>query len=205
MRLLTREFFTRRPQLVARALLGKVVVRRLARGRLIAGRIVETEAYLGLNDLAAHAASGKTPRNQVLFGPPGHAYVYFTYGMHHCMNFSCEPEGRAGCVLLRALEPLEGLAEMAAARKLALSDPPTQRELKNLASGPGRLCQALSIDRSSDNGKNVVSSRSDLQVMDDGFKVKKLICSPRIGISQAVDLPLRFYIDGNVFVSGKKS
>lgn len=205
MELLSREFFARKPEVVARALLGKVVVRRLARGKRMAGRIVETEAYLGVNDPAAHASSGKTPRNQVLFGPPGHAYIYFTYGMHHCMNFSCQPEGFAGCVLLRALEPLDGLLQMAAARNFELSEPHTQRELKNLTSGPGRLCQALAIHRASDYGKDVVSPRSDLQVMDDGFQVKKVARTPRIGISQAMELPLRFYIAGNAFVSGNRS
>ncbi|MBV8821103.1 MAG: DNA-3-methyladenine glycosylase, partial [Acidobacteriaceae bacterium] len=104
---LPREFFLRKPQLVARHLLGKILVRKQG-PHLLTGHIVETEAYLGMNDLAAHSSAGRTARNEVIFGPPGHAYVYFTYGMYYCMNVSCEPEGSAGCVLLRAIEPLSG-------------------------------------------------------------------------------------------------
>src|SRR5215470_13083481 len=116
--LLPRSFFDRDPRIVARALLGKLIVRRLGR-RVLAGRIVETEAYLGADDLAAHAAAGRTARNEVLWGPPGHAYVYFIYGVHYCLNISCLEEGEAGCVLIRALEPVAGLAAMASARGLA--------------------------------------------------------------------------------------
>src|SRR5579872_2418171 len=119
---LPREFYLRPPDVVARALLGKRLVRRYKpeSGRLerLAGRIVEVEAYFGQDDPAAHAFAGKTARNHVLFGPPGFAYVYFIYGMYFCLNFSCEPEGQAGGVLLRALEPLEGLGTMARLRGL---------------------------------------------------------------------------------------
>src|SRR5260221_13477651 len=114
---LTRSFFSRDPRKVARELLGKLIVRRQGRATL-AGRIVEVEAYLGQNDLAAHAAAGRTARNQVLFGPPGHAYVYFIYGMYFCLNISCQPEGQPGCVLIRALEPMSGIEQMAEARGL---------------------------------------------------------------------------------------
>src|SRR6476660_9381318 len=108
---LDRAFFNRDPRPVARELLGKVLVREgLSR---LTGRIVEVEAYLGIDDPAAHSAAGNTARNSVLFGPPGHAYIYFIYGNHYCLNVSCEPEGRAGSVLFRALEPLEGVGEMA--------------------------------------------------------------------------------------------
>lgn len=120
MNTLPRKFFGRPPRVVARALLGKLLVRRMGNGKIVAGRIVETEAYLGERDPAAHAYSGKTARNAVLYGPAGHAYVYFTYGMHYCMNVSCEREGRPGCVLIRALEPVAGLAEMARARSIRL-------------------------------------------------------------------------------------
>src|SRR5262249_51602725 len=102
-RLMPRIFFDRHPRVVARQVLGKLLVRHADDGTLLAGRIVEAEAYLGADDAAAHSAAGNTQRTSVLFGPPGHAYVYFTYGMHYCMNVSCEPVGRAGCVLLRAL------------------------------------------------------------------------------------------------------
>src|SRR6202047_5200232 len=119
---LQRDFFARDPRRVARDLLGKVLVRGLGgenpavTGTLLAGRIVEVEAYLGENDPAAHAAAGNTNRTLVLFGPPGRAYVYFVYGNHYCLNVSCQREGKAGCVLFRALEPLLGIEEMSRAR-----------------------------------------------------------------------------------------
>ena len=114
---LPREFFNRDPRRVCRELLGKLLVRREG-GNLLAGRVVELEAYMGVNDPAAHAAAGLTARNRVLFGPPGHAYVYFIYGNHYCLNVSCMPEGKAGCVLFRALEPVAGIVEMEQARGL---------------------------------------------------------------------------------------
>jgi len=206
-KLLPRTFFERDPRRVARDLLGKLLIRRLEGKprRLIAARIVETEAYLGERDLAAHAAAGMTPRNAVLFGPAGHAYVYFTYGMYHCMNISCEREGTAGCVLLRALEPLSGLEAMAAGRHLTLPDEPTQKTLKLLTSGPGRLCQALHITRADDNGKDVTSRRSDLQVADDGYQPKRITTTERIGISKDAHLKLRYLIADNPFVSGRST
>ena len=111
-KLLRRAFFNRDPRAVARELLGKLVIRREGRKQL-AGRIVEVEAYLGAGDLAAHAAAGHTARNAVLWGPPGHAYIYFIYGVHYCLNISCLPAGEAGCILIRALEPVSGIADMA--------------------------------------------------------------------------------------------
>src|SRR5579872_7175984 len=121
-RALPQSFYARDPRIVAPELLGKILVRTLSEGAKntrLAGRIVEVEVYLGEGDLAAHSAAGKTERNQVLFGPPGLAYVYFIYGAHYCLNFCCMPEGRAGCVLLRALEPIEGFEAMAHARGIA--------------------------------------------------------------------------------------
>jgi DNA-3-methyladenine glycosylase len=118
-RILPREFYEREPVTVARELLGKLLIRREGR-KLLAGRIVEDEAYLGAKDPAAHAYSGRTPRNAVLFGPPGHAYVYFIYGNHYCLNVSCMPEGDAGCVLLRAMEPVYGIEEMLQARGIVI-------------------------------------------------------------------------------------
>src|SRR3990172_5099332 len=117
LRPLPRSFFSRDPRRVARDLLGKLLIRNRGK-KVLAGRIVEVEAYLGAGDPAAHAAAGVTARNRVLFGPPGHAYVYFIYGNHYCLNVSCQPAGEAGCVLIRALEPLAGLKEMAQARGL---------------------------------------------------------------------------------------
>jgi DNA-3-methyladenine glycosylase len=199
-KLLPRSFFNRDPRLVARELLGKLIVRRKGR-TLLAGRIVETEAYLGADDLAAHAAAGRTARNAVLFGPPGHAYVYFIYGVHYCLNISCLPEGDAGCVLIRALEPLEGLEEMAAARGLSDLNLSSTRNLRKLSSGPGRLCQALGVTRPRDNDKDMLSSRSDLQVEHDGFQAGKIVVRKRVGIMKSAELPLRYVISGNEFVS----
>jgi DNA-3-methyladenine glycosylase len=191
---LPRAFFRRDPVTVSREILGKVVVRESG-GAVLAGRIVETEAYLGADDAAAHSASGRTERNAVLFGPAGHAYVYFIYGVHHCLNFSCMKLGEAGCTLIRALEPIAGIEWMQHARKL--------HEVKQLANGPGKLCQALHITRTHDNGKDVCSRRSDLRVVDDGFVVEgsEIVATTRVGITKSADLPLRFLLRDSAFVS----
>lgn len=201
-KLLRRAFFNRDPREVARELLGKLIVRREGHKQL-AGRIVEIEAYLGAGDLAAHAAAGNTARNSVLWGPPGHAYVYFIYGVHYCLNISCLPEGEAGCILIRALEPVSGIAEMAEARGLADLNFTSPRNLRKLASGPGKLCEALGITRPRDNGKDMVSPACDLQVMSDGFRVEEVAVTPRIGITKSAEMPLRYVIAGNLFVSKK--
>jgi DNA-3-methyladenine glycosylase len=201
-KLLRRAFFNRDPRTVARELLGKLIVRREGRKQL-AGRIVEVEAYLGADDLAAHAAAGHTARNAVLWGPPGHAYVYFIYGVHYCLNISCLPEGDAGCILIRALEPVSGIAEMAKARELADLDLTSTQELRKLTSGPGKLCEALSITRPRDNAKDMLSPVSDLQVMSDGFRVNEVAITQRIGITKSAELPLRYVIAGNLFGSKK--
>src|SRR5947208_12488152 len=137
--LLKRSFFNRDPRIVSKQLLGKVLIRK-QKSHILAGRIVEVEAYLGADDAAAHAAAGRTARNQVLFGPPGHAYVYFIYGVHYCLNFSCMPEGNAGCVLLRAIEPIEGAEQMAHARGIEPERLQSISGQRLLTSGPGRLC-----------------------------------------------------------------
>ena len=199
--ILPREFYLDPPDRVARRLLGKLLVRRYrgesgsSRSERLTGRIVEIEAYFGLDDPAAHACAGKTARNQVLFGPPGFAYVYFIYGMHFCLNISCEPEGQGSGVLLRALEPVEGLATMARLRGLEPGASP-----RLLTSGPGRLCQALDIVRDTHNGIDVTSARSGLHVEDDGC-VPEVAVSRRIGIRKAAERPLRFTVAGNRFVS----
>src|SRR5690242_16248982 len=144
---LPRQFYDRDPREVSRDLLGKVLVRREGK-MLLKGRIVEVEAYLGADDPAAHAAAGRTARNDVLFGPPGRAYVYFIYGNHWCFNVSTLPDGVAGGVLFRALQPLEGLERMARARGVTVK---SQRDLRLLTSGPGRLAQAFGITRLRDN------------------------------------------------------
>jgi DNA-3-methyladenine glycosylase len=201
-KLLRRSFFNRDPRTVARELLGKLIVRREGRKQL-GGRIVEVEAYLGAGDLAAHATAGHTARNSVLFGPPGHAYVYFIYGVHYCLNISCLPDGDAGCVLIRALEPVSGIGEMAKERGLADLDLTSIRELRKLASGPGKLCEALGITRPRDNDKDMLSPASDLQVMSDGFRVEEIAVTPRIGITKSAEMPLRYVIAGNAFLSKK--
>jgi DNA-3-methyladenine glycosylase len=205
--LLRADFFNRDPRRVARALLGKLLVRKTPRG-VVAGRIVETEAYLGKGDAAAHASAGKTARNAVLFGPPGHAYVYFIYGNHYCLNVSCLPDGVPGCVLFRALEPVAGIEQMAKARAI---DPAKQTDrtkisfLRKLSSGPGRLSEALKITRARDNGKNLASPRSDLRIVADGYRVRRATVTPRIGIVKSAEQPLRYFIAENLFVSGKRT
>jgi DNA-3-methyladenine glycosylase len=197
-----RRFYDRDPKLVAPQLLGKILIRRQGR-KLLAGRIVEVEAYLGQDDPASHAFRGATDRNRVMFGPPGFAYVYFTYGMHYCVNVTCLGEGTAGAVLIRALEPLAGIEEMALNRDLNLSlETEHVRVLRALTSGPARLCEALDITRPRDDGKDLTSSKSDLWIASDRFRSTPIACGPRIGITQAADWPLRFYVVGNPFVSG---
>jgi DNA-3-methyladenine glycosylase len=199
--LLDRAFFARSPRRVARGLLGKVLIRSSEISSLSA-RIVEVEAYLGKNDPASHSAAGNTARTSVLFGPPGHAYVYFIYGNHYCLNVSCERDGKAGGVLFRAIEPLTGIEEMAKARRITLHKP---SDLKNLTSGPGRLAQAFGITRLRDNGVDLTSPASSLRIADDGFPPHKIQITPRIGITKAADRPLRFFLSGNPFVSGGKA
>jgi DNA-3-methyladenine glycosylase len=197
---LNRTFFSRDPRRVARELLGKVLVRQTGSARRTA-RIVEVEAYLGETDPAAHAAAGRTARNSVLFGPPGHAYVYFIYGNHHCLNVSCEPEGRAGGVLFRALEPLTGVEEMAQARGIEIQGP---KDLRKLTSGPGRLSDAFEITRARDNGADLTSAGGSLWIGDDGYHSRGIRVTPRIGITKAADRPLRYILAGNAFVSGRR-
>ncbi len=204
-KLLKRSFFESPPEMVAPALLGKVLVHK-SRVGLLAGRIVEVEAYLGPHsdtpDAAAHTHRGPTPRNAVLFGPAGHSYVYTIYGRYFCANFSCEAEGQAGGVLLRALEPLTGIEQMA--RNRGLAEGAAAREL---TSGPSRLCQALGLTRDQHNGLDMVDENSPLQVRDDGYVTGKVLTTPRIGINPAnpaLEWPLRFVLAGHPCVSGPK-
>ncbi len=201
-RLLSRAFFEHPPEQVAPRLLGKLLVRRTRAG-VMAGRIVEVEAYLGPHndqpDPAAHSHCGRTPRNSVLFGPAGHAYVYFIYGLYYCMNITCEKEGRAGCVLLRALEPVAGMDRMARNRGLAPG-----AAARALACGPSRLCQALEITRPAHNGLDLLDDASPLQVRDDGFRVQEALVTPRIGIRHAAERLLRFAVPDCRCVSGPK-
>jgi DNA-3-methyladenine glycosylase len=198
--LVSRALFLDPPDVVARKLLGKLLVRS---GELLVGRIVEVEAYFGESDPAAHSFAGKTARNAVLFGRPGHAYVYFVYGMHFCLNVSCEPEGLAGCVLLRALEPLCGLEAMAVNRGLPAPGR-ASKAVAALTSGPGRLCQAFGVTRERDNGIDLTAPESDLQILDDGFVAGKVLVTPRIGITKDAERAARFLLAGNPFVSGRR-
>ena len=210
-RLVPRKFFETSPELVAPRLLGKLLVHAGPCG-LMAGRLVEVEAYLGPHndppDPAAHTHRGPTPRNLVLFGLPGHAYVYSIYGRYFCLNISCEVEGQAGGVLLRAVEPIAGLDQMAANRGLPSGMAQTPAFLRQLTSGPGRLCQALGVSRHTHNGLDVTDPRSPLQVRDDGFALGEVLVTPRIGINEANaarDWPLRFAVPGNCCASGPKN
>jgi DNA-3-methyladenine glycosylase len=201
-RLVSRAFFEESPERVAPRLLGKLLVS-VDSGKVLAGRIVEVEAYLGPHadppDPAAHSHRGPTPRNMVLFGPAGHAYVYSIYGLYYCMNISCEKERLAGCVLLRALEPVVGVAEMARNRGLD-----EDASLRMISSGPSRLCLALGLTRPGHNGLDVTRASSVLQVRDDEFPEPEVVITPRIGIKHAIDLPLRFAVKGNGCVSGPR-
>jgi DNA-3-methyladenine glycosylase len=197
LRVLPRSFYDRDPRLVGPDLLGKTLVRRLEGRRKLAARIVEVEAYLGADDPAAHASIGKTPRNAVLFGPPGHAYVYFIYGNHYCLNVSCLPDGTPGGILFRALEPMEGIDAMFSLRNI-----PRDSDLRRLTSGPGRLAAAFGITRERDNGKDLTTSRSDLYIAEDDSLPPQVLITKRVGIKKAVDMPLRYIVAGNRFVSG---
>jgi len=199
-----RRFFTEPPETVAPLLLGKLLAHRTPTGWL-AGRIVEVEAYLGPHitatpDPAAHSFRGVTPRNSVMFGPPGHAYVYFIYGMYYCVNVTCEPEGMAGCILIRALEPVLGQQTMAVNRGLAANASPAK-----LTGGPGRLCRALGITRPEHNGLDLLDPQSPLQLRQDDWLPGPVQITPRIGIRHAADLPLRFAVTSNPCVSGVRS
>jgi len=198
---LSREFYDRDPRRVSRELLGKVLLRRGAH-QLLAARIVEVEAYLGEGDPAAHSFAGRTARNAVLFGPPGYAYVYFIYGNHYCLNVSCLPDGVAGGILFRAVEPLVGMESMARSRNVSVT---AAGDLRKLTSGPGRLAEAFGITRKRDNGKDLTSMGSDLYIADDRYRVRRVLTTPRIGITKAAGLPLRYLIAGNEFVSGPRN
>jgi len=185
--ILPRSFYARPAVEVARDLLGKVLVH----GET-AGRIVETEAYLGGDDLAAHSARGVTKRTRVIFGPPGHAYVYLIYGMYECLNLVAEPDGKPGCVLLRALEPVAGIEVMQRRR-------PAAHSLRDLARGPGRLTLAMGITRRL-NGADVTRGRLTVRG-DESQKKFEIEVTPRIGIRHCAEWPLRFVVRGSPFVS----
>ena len=191
---LPRVFYRRHPTVVAPELLNKLLVRDDGR----AGRIVEVEAYAGSEDPAAHTFRGRTARNATMFGDGGHLYVYFSYGMHWAANAVCGEDGQGFGVLLRGLEPVAGLELMWAARIKARRD-------RDLASGPGRLAQAMGIDRSFD-GADLVTGAQGLRIVSDGTPPpERPVVGPRIGISKAVDLPWRWHVADSPHVSGRRS
>lgn len=187
---LPRAFYNRATVEVARDLLGKLLVH----GET-AGIIVETEAYLGGDDLASHSAAGMTNRTQVIFGPPGHAYVYLSYGMHDCLNIVAEPRGTPGCVLIRALEPTAGLNIMRSRR-------PRARSERDLVSGPGKLTRALGINRTH-NGADL--TKGALVVQTGPPRSLEIAVTPRVGITKCAEWPLRFLILGNPYVSRSRA
>lgn len=192
---LQRDFFARDTLVVARELLGQRLVR-LLRGKRLSGYIVEVEAYIGEDDQASHAHPGRTARNATMYGPAGCAYVYLIYGMHHCLNIVTDREGYPAAILIRALEPTEGIEEMQARRG--------NRPLTQLTSGPARLCQALAIDRRLD-GADMCAPGAQLFV-ERGIPVpdESIATGPRIGVrgdEVALTVPWRFYIRGNSYVS----
>jgi len=189
---LPRAFYARGPRALARALLGRVLVHRVPRAGLLAGLIVETEAYGGADDPASHAHRGVTARNRIMFGPPGVAYVYFTYGMHHCFNVVCGPEGRAAAVLVRALEPVAGVEAMRRRRGGAAA--------ARVARGPGSLARALGLDRRHDGADLTRGALwiADLAPRRGGRRVAR---GPRVGITRAAARPWRYWLVGSAAVS----
>ncbi|KKP68865.1 MAG: hypothetical protein UR66_C0003G0130 [Candidatus Moranbacteria bacterium GW2011_GWE1_35_17] len=198
MKKLTYKFFNRKTALVARELLGKVLIYK-NKDQIISGIIVETEAYVGPKDLASHASRGKTPRNEVMFGEAGHWYIYLIYGFYNCLNIVTEEKNYPAAVLIRAVEPLEGISLMEINRKT--------KKLENLTSGPGKLCQAFGIDKNL-NHISALNKKSPLFIGDIGTKIpkSKIIKTTRIGVDYAgkwKDKKLRFYIKNNAFISKK--
>ena len=193
---LKRQFFQRPTLEVARNLIGKVLVRRV-RGRNLAGKIVETEAYVGPHDLACHASKGKTSRTSIMFEAGGCAYVYMIYGFYFCLNAVTEAEDYPAAVLIRAVEPLDHLNVMRKFRKYPDRD-------TNIASGPGKLCMAMGIDKTL-NGEDLTGDT--LWIEDRRLAVGRIVVSPRIGVDYAgeyKDKPWRFYVEGNPHVSRVK-
>jgi len=193
---LSRAFFDRPGPEVARDLVGALLVHRLADGTRLAGRIVEVEAYIGDGtDPGSHSHRGPTPRNRSMFGPPGRLYVYRSYGVHTCANVVCEARGRGAAVLLRALEPCDGIERMRALRGL-----PAQAPLHAIASGPGRLAQALGITLA-DDGRSLVRGALVLHRPSPGAARVRITVSPRVGLTHGAALPYRFFDPQSACVS----
>lgn len=192
---LATEFYLQDTREAAKKLLGQLLVRILPDGETLSGVIVETEAYLK-DDPACHAYRGQTPRNAAMFGPPGRAYVYFTYGLHMMLNLVCAPAGTAEAVLIRALEPVDGIESMRLNRG-------GTAEKKQLTNGPGKLAQALALTRLDHNGLDITALGAELCVLPREAPPFETVETIRIGISQGVELPWRYYVRGNAYVSRK--
>ena len=190
---LPRSFYTRRTLTVAKELLGKYLIRVIGR-HVVAGKIVEVEAYGGEDDPGSHAYRGMTPRNRVMFEEGGHAYVYFTYGKHYCFNVVTERRGVPGAVLVRALEPIYGIEIMQRNRGV--------KEILNLTNGPGKLTQAMRITKEH-NGLDLTEGREIFISQPETPERFEVVSTTRIGLRQGADKPWRFYIKGNKFVSKK--
>ena len=192
---LTFSFYERDPVIVARDLLGKYLIHDTPEGQLI-GKIVEVEAYGGLQDKGSHASRGITDRTQIMFDKPGFSYVYLIYGMHYCLNASAHITGQAGAILLRALEPIGGIELMKKNRG--------KDSLRDLCSGPGKLCQALGVNKNH-NGRQLIAT--PLRIAEgEPVTEDEIVATPRINIDyagEAKDWPWRFYIKGNLFISRK--
>ena len=200
---LSREFYSQDTLAAARLLLGKYLIRRLDSGETLAGRVTETEAYIGRCDKACHAYNyRRTSRTETLFAPPGHAYIYLIYGMHHCLNFVTEPEGEPAAVLLRAIQPVAGLETMV---RLRYGDRPlTPQRLRHLADGPGKVCRALCLTRA-ENGMDLTGDRlflcdspEDAGISRPELPRERLRTGPRIGVDyaeEARDFPWRFWLE----------
>jgi DNA-3-methyladenine glycosylase len=203
---LSREFYSQDTLTAARLLLGKYLIRRLDCGEVLAGRVTETEAYIGRCDKACHAYNcRRTPRTEILFAPPGHAYIYLIYGMYHCLNFVTEPEGEPAAVLLRAIQPVAGLDTMV---RLRYGDRPlTPQRLRRLTDGPGKVCRALRLTRA-ENGMDLTGdtlflcdSPEDAGLPGSEVPRERLRTGPRIGVDyaeEARDFPWRFWLEKEV-------
>lgn len=200
---LNREFYNRDSLIVAKELLGKVLVHHV-NGEKITAKIVETEAYMGVDDKAAHSYGGRrTQRVEVMYGDPGFSYVFIIYGMHYCFNVVTKEKGNPQAVLIRALEPLDGLDIMALNRFSKSYNDLTNAQIKNLTNGPGKLCSAMLIDKSL-NGENLCGNNLYIEDIDnENFSI---VSTKRVGIDyaeEAKDYPWRFYIKDNKYVSVK--
>lgn len=201
MTILKRDFFAQPTLTVARELLGQHLVREI-NGQRVSGKIVETEAYIGPDDSACHASKGRTPRNGVMFGPAAYTYVYLIYGMYHMLNFITEQEGFPAAVLIRAIEPLEGVETMQHQRRRRANQPTVR--YTNLTNGPGKLCQALGIDQKLNRWDAAKGQKLWLE-LGETIPDATVSTGPRIGIDYAApqdkDAPWRFWVQGNRFVS----